>query len=89
MLGKLRKDAGKPVSVNTEDQFATYAVSMLGELQNMSTARNFDFLAYLIEMAMIEASEISAKRSGNTGVHSTDFRAEKLAKSYMNGQSLS
>jgi len=64
---------------------AVYIERMLAEMRSMSQGMNADFLAYLIEMAMIEAADIS---SGKTvpGEKANGADAVELARLYMVGE---
>ncbi len=70
---------------------AHYIESMLMELRTMSQSNNCDMLTYLLEMAMIEASDIA---SGKTSVGRREIlvteevskpNAEELAALFMSG----
>ncbi|MBL8582450.1 MAG: hypothetical protein JNL61_09510 [Rhizobiaceae bacterium] len=58
-----------------------YMQAMLGQLRNMAEAGRYDMLAYLIELACIEATDVAAGRRparlsrGRLGEHDRDSAA--------------
>ncbi|PCH48423.1 MAG: hypothetical protein COC23_00175 [Hyphomicrobiales bacterium] len=86
MSGELRTDAAGSASGDVEEFVADYVESVLDELRTISVRNRYDFLAYLIEMAMIEAGEISSARNRDNKDTPRDFRAEHLAKAHMGNQ---
>lgn len=42
-----------------------YIASMLRELRQLAQSRNFDMLAYLIDMAQLEASDLMCSEKGS------------------------
>jgi len=59
-----------PRRTNTLD----YIQAMLGQLRTMAEAERCDMLAYLIEMAYIESSDIIR---GERPIHTGDHRSQK------------
>ena len=77
---------------DTRGATAAYMESTLAELRTMSQQIESDFLVYLLEMAMIEASEISAGKV-STGRSASPVvqrkarpSADQLAELFMAGE---
>lgn len=51
-------DYMRPVFIKRRTEILDYMQSMLGQLRTMAEAERCDMLAYLIEMAYVEASDI-------------------------------
>ncbi|MEM8750116.1 MAG: hypothetical protein AAGF28_07430 [Pseudomonadota bacterium] len=73
---------------------AAYTEAMLSELRTLSSSNNCDFLSYLIEMAMIEASDIASGRKTPGRVETlvpdrsrnpSKLSAEQMASLFMSG----
>lgn len=64
---------------------AAFIRDMLMELRVMSQSINQPMLAYLIEMAMIEASDLADGRA-TTPQPASRVSAEELARRYMTGE---
>ncbi len=70
---------------------AHYIETMLMEMRTMSMSNNCDMLTYLLEMAMIEASDIAAgkisagRQETRVLEKSTKPNAEDLAALFMSG----
>ncbi len=64
---------------------AAYVETMLAELRSMSQTLNADFLAYLIEMAMVEASEVAKGKPEPIDAMDSDNSVE-MARLYMVGE---
>ncbi len=79
------------LSPNSRAATASYIETMLSELRSMSQGMDADFLGYLIEMAMIEASDIASGKTSTGRVHTqvvekiTHPDAEQLASLYLSG----
>ena len=80
------------LSRDTQTATAAYIKGMLTELRAMGQAIEGDFLVYLIEMAMVEASDIAtAKQIQGREYHKVMLKpstpsAEELAALYMAGK---
>jgi hypothetical protein len=65
------RETGKKRRTETLD----YMQSMLGQLRTMAEAERYDVLAYLIEMAYVEAGDIArGERPARIGMHQSDTR---------------
>jgi hypothetical protein len=63
------QEAGKNKRTETLD----YMQSMLGQLRTMAEAERYDMLAYLIEMAYVEAGDIArGDRPARIGIGQSD-----------------
>jgi hypothetical protein len=54
-----------------------YIQSLLGELRTMATAERYEMLAYLIEMAYLEASDLVRNERGRRGSSSPEDPPDK------------
>jgi hypothetical protein len=62
---------------NESEQIATvkYLEDMLGQLRQMAVNHKLEFLAYLIDMAHIEAVDILRRGQSNPGIDKRDSAA--------------
>lgn len=79
------------ISGDTRCATASYIESMLAEMRTLSQNVDSDFLTYLLEMAMIEASDIASgkmsqpRRSTRVAEKPRAMDSEEIAALFMSG----